>query len=826
MYIKDFDSVIEQLKPHLPEYLEEQGIDTSQHFLCPFPDHNDTIPSCNLVGENTRGYCHGCNRGFDILDAVHFFEDKPRTGLEWAQETLKYLADKYNIEFSTTGVTEAQAFKLDYYRAYKAASRLLKSTEQENNTIFQKELKARGWTAEALSGQGIGVVSSYADFRKSLRSQGFSAQFLDSIGLDKKDLFCPDSLIFTWKDERGRPVGFAARDLLYEKKVEEAKKKGNKYRGSKYVNTRTTEMNIFQKGRSLYGLSEAIEYGPVVYIFEGQADVVTARCAGLHNCVAIGGNTLREDHVQLLRSVGIYDVVLCFDGDESGRKKLEQALEERFAGNKDIRVRIIELPDGEDPDSFIRTRGVQAFQELAYWSSFEWKLNKYEEGEDEIDICKAMIPYIVNEPSPVVQEQMVKTLATRTGVSIKAITQELNLLLDEKSLKRNQERQDLLDRTMYELRQNPNDAEAILLKTQGKLMEFVKCHDSDRLSVEDFIRSIDQQKVDEEKLSISDVGFKLGRDLKELEEIFRGDWSEGAFICLGGKPNTGKTAFLCKLSHAIASNNEDAVVVYHTIDDTAEQLVPRFVTIGEGSTRLSINMVRQPNYWSKTVGIQDITDRREIGYTRLRELAQQGRLVVKDVKHGSSLPFIENLICYYKDLYPGRRIVFVLDNFHKLRDFDGKDERVRFKQMSEATKNITLRHRCCIITSVEYTKLAPGIKPTNYNLAETVQLEYDASAVIHLYSDVADNPHSFTVCHEDTNWEGKRCYLPRVEFMVGKNKISEVKKSFFLDFWPASSDFRGVDQKIVLKESKEMEETKKSGGLADRMTDEDLEEVF
>lgn len=826
MYIKDFDSVIEQLKPHLSEYLEEQGIDTSQNFLCPFPDHNDTIPSCNLVGEGVRFWCHGCNRGGDILDTVHLFEDRPRVGLEWVQETLKYLADKYDVEFNTTGITKEQTFKLDYYRAYKAASKLLRSVGQEKNTAFQDELKARGWTAEALSKQDIGVVSSYADFRKALRKQGFSAQLLDSIGLDKKDLFCSDSLIYTWKDEKGRPVGFAARDLLYEKKTEDAKKKGNKYRGSKYTNTRTTEINIFQKGKSLYGLNGAIEHGPIIYVFEGQADVITARCAGLHNCVAIGGNTLREDHIQLLKSTGIYDVVLCFDGDDSGRKKLEQALEEQFAGNKDIRVRIVELPDGEDPDSYIRTHGLQSFQELAHWSSFEWKLNKYEEEEDEIDICKAMIPYIVNEPSPVVQEQMVKTLASRTGVSIKAITQELNLLLDKKAFRRNQERQDLLDKAMYELRQNPDDAETILLKAQGKLMELVKYHDTDKLSTEDFIRAIDQQKVDEEKLSLVDVGFKLGRDLKELEDIFRGDWSEGVFICIGGKANVGKTGFLCKFSHSIAANNEDVVVIYLTIDDTSEQLVPRFVTISEGSTRLSINMVRQPNYWSKTVGIQDITDRREIGYARLRELAQQGRLVIKDVKHGSSLPFIENLICYYKDQYPERRIVFVLDNFHKLRDFEGKDERVRFKQMSEAVKNITLRHHCCFIASVEYTKLAPGIKPTNYNVAESGQIEYDASAIIHLYNDVADNPHSFTVCHEDINWESRKCYLPRVELMVGKNKISEVKKSFFLDFWPASSDFRSIDQKIVLKQAKEMKETKRDNGLVDGITDEDLEEVF
>jgi len=94
MHVKDFDSIVEQLKPYLPDYLEEKGIDTGKHFLCIFPDHNDTIPSCNLVGGGTRFYCHGCGRGGDLFDAVQILEDKPKLGLEWVEDTLKYLAEK------------------------------------------------------------------------------------------------------------------------------------------------------------------------------------------------------------------------------------------------------------------------------------------------------------------------------------------------------------------------------------------------------------------------------------------------------------------------------------------------------------------------------------------------------------------------------------------------------------------------------------------------------------------------------------------------------------------------------------------------------------
>jgi hypothetical protein len=469
---------------------------------------------------------------------------------------------------------------------------------------------------------------------------------------------------------------------------------------------------------------------------------------------------------------------LVFDGDTTGKKKLEQALE-LFAGDKNIRVRVIALPDGEDPDSFIREKGKDAFLALARWSSFDWKLNKFTEQDDEIEICKKMVPFIVNEPSPIVRDQLVKTLSTRTGIAIKAIHQELSLLLDEKSMRRSRARQDILDKAMYELRNTPEDAEVILYNAQSNLLELSKASDQDTLSSEDFVRALDRQKEQEEKSVIANSGFKLGEDLKELQEVLRGDWSKGAFICWGASPNVGKTAILSKIAYEIANNNDDVVVIYHTIDDTAEQLIPRFVCIAEGSTQLSINMVREPNYWTSTAGIAWVDYKRNIGYAKVRKLAQESKLIVKDVSHGCSLPFAENLICYYQDRFPDRRIVFILDNFHKLRDFNGKDERVRFKAISEAVKNITLRRQCCIMSSVEYTKLAPGAKPSNYNVAES----------------------SFTIFHEEHNWNGEPQYLPRLECIVGKNKISEVKKSFFLDFYPASSDYRGISHKQVLEDA-------------------------
>lgn len=1103
------------------------------------------------------GAVHNCGRSGDIFDAVQLLEKKPKLGIDWVEGTLKYLANKYGIEIKTKDLTEEQAYELDTYRAYRAAAALI-------NPIETPESIKRGWSLEILQEEGLGTVTSYDDFYNTLIQQGFSRKFLGEVDLSRKDLFNPDNLIFTWKDEKGRPIGFTARNMNYEQEKASAEKKGEKYKGKKYNNQRTTGLkcNIFQKGKRFYGIDRAIQATPPLYIFEGQADVITARAHGLPNCVAIAGSILHEDHIHLLKRLGIYDVVLCLDGDKTGRQKLAEALETKFAGNRDMKVRVTIMPDEEDPDSFFRKEGLEGFKALACWTAFEWRLNQYTEDADETEICHQMIPFIVNEPSPVSRDKLCKTLARRTGISLKIITEELHILLDARAHQRSRERRELLDKTMFELRNDPANAEVILQETQNRLLDLVRSHNSDQLSNEDFVRALDEQKTAEEKAVIGDVGFKLGKDLQELEEVFRGEWSEGTFICIGGKPNVGKcltedtrvllangtykkikdvvkdkdediitmnknhqlvqgkvsswidsgilecheltvsdnisievskthpfytiegwkkvtdlkvgdyiavpnnysclnesniseakaeilagfiaegsltsgagfsgtedelvdffksrveivfpnmsyrkdnnvwylsdptqnsnrvldylkniglqgknsyhkfipddifksgkktiarflgmlwacdgwiaesktgklevgisfcnrnlteqvrslllrfgirtriceslsicqsssdkrfprysisitntehirlfynnihipltrkqevlynflrnqnnyreqykdnfpvelwgyiedrlvesgltlsklsqlvdaphriltydseknrfkaignyqlrknrpiprrilnsigyilqnnflislaegdisfvrieklvsigrkqcydleiphdhnfiandfvvhnTAFLSKLAYSIAQNNPDVVVIYHTIDDTAEQLVPRFITIGEGSKKLSINMVKHPNYWTKTVGLEDVAPRREEGYKSLRQLAQQGKLVVKDLNHGGSFPFIENLICYYQDKYPDRRIIYILDNFHKLRDFDSKDERVRFKQMSESMKGISIRRRCCIISTVEYTKLAPGIKPTNHNIAECLTddtLIYDA----------------------------------------------------------------------------------------------------
>jgi len=226
-------------------------------------------------------------------------------------------------------------------------------------------------------------------------------------------------------------------------------------------------------------------------------------------------------------------------------------------------------------------------------------------------------------------------------------------------------------------------------------------------------------------------------------------------------------------------------------------------------------MIRQPDYWQEDMGLAFVKDKRNDGYNKLRDLALAGRLVVKDITHGGTLPFAENVIMYFQEKFPNRRVVYILDNIHKLRDYDGKDERVRFKAISEACKNLALRRHIVFMGSVEYTKLPPNTKPTNNNVAESVQFEYDTNFMCHVYNEVGDSPENFTVCHKDVDWRGDSVYLPRVELIAGKNKITEVKRSIFLDFYPAASDYRYVSHETVVRDAQAMKQQRKQDSTGD-----------
>lgn len=815
MKIKNLGEVILAIKSHLEEYLNEQGIETGKgNFNCIFPDHEDKHPSCHLYKKSNgdhRGYCFSCGKSFDLIDACIILEGKPKTGKEWATETIKYLADKYGEEIQIEELTEEDTYEINTYAAYKAAAGLLQThfNGEEKQQSLKKEVERRGWTEETLREHTIGGILDYNEFINKLREQGFSITFLREIDLAKKELFGPNNLIFTWKDEHGRPVGFTARNLNYEEEIKEAKEGTTKPR--KYNNIRTTGLkcNIFRKNSRLYGIDTALKTAPPLWIFEGQADVITAKSAGLMNCVCFSGGNLSEDQIHLVKKLGIYKIIICTDGDRAGREKLQSILDQKLSGHKDIDVKVVILPEGEDPDSFIRKNGIDAFRKLNQWTAFEWRLNQFSEGDDPVDICKAMIQFVASEASPVRREQLCRTLADRIDFPLKTIQDELAIILDSKAYEASRERDTIITKLIHELRSSPTDADEVIRAAQTDLIDLSIKFKGDSFGIDDCLQAVIDQKQEEESKTNKYEGFSLGDDLRPLEDNLQGDWTKDVCMFIGGKPSHGKSALMSKIAYEVATRNEDTIVIYHSIDDTRTQIIPRLVCIAEGSKKLSLNQTRSPSYWGSKpqIDYKELIQRRNTGYSKVIELVKQGRLIVKDVTNGKSMSFIEGLLQYHKSR--SSKVLYILDNFHKLDWFSHvKDERVRWKKTSERMKELIEKHHTALFATVEYPKIPPGQKPNDNNISECVQILYDANFTIHLYSELADMPDQCSTFHTDLNYRGETTLLPRVEAIIGKNKIASTKNGFFLDFWPEASDYRYIDLLTVIKEQQEAKQVR------------------
>lgn len=806
MYVRNYDEAVKALFPHLRDYLEEHGVDLSgTHFCCINPDHDDHNPSMSILPGGHTFKCWSCGVEGGIFEAARLIEGKPTRGTEFVTETLSYLADKYDVTLDAAELTEDQLFELDTYRAYRTAANLVVNGKQTKS--FDKEVEDRGWSRDTCDLFGIGSIPDYQEYRRKLEHLGFDSSFIDEVDLGRTAIFGNDRFIFTVTDDKGRPVGFAARNLNY-------KEDGSN--GPKYVNQRGNGLrcNIFRKGERLFGISQLLERAgstPIpVYVFEGHPDVVTAHQHGLWNSVATGGSALTREQVALLKKHNLYEIIVCMDGDDAGLDALRNIMDNVLSGHKDLSVSVVIMPAGKDPDDFIRENGVDEFRKLKKWSAFEWRLDQFPDNASDEDVCRAMIPIIVNESSYISQEKMCKTLAKSTGITLRAVRQELERLQNQKEHARSRDKQEIIDRLKWKLDKNPNEAELALREADISFYELSQRYETDAFSEDEYLSAINQQKEYEESKDGTFSGF-LMPGLRNFEQCLCGDWKKNVWLVFGGKPNSGKTSLMCKMAYEIAAEEEnDALVLYHTIDDSREQVNWKLVTISQGEKRLTLNHVADPNFHNRNIVGLDVEKLRTQGYNKLQQLARDGRLVVKDANNGLSLAFAEAWIKKMKEKWPNRNIVYILDNFHKLQDFTNSkaDERIRFKELSKQIKGLATRYHITVITTVEYRKIEQGRMGTNADIVETGQIEYDANLIAHVHNDMHESGERSTKVHryDYQDGYGEQRY-PTIQVRVGKNKITSFKGSLWMDFFPASSDFMSVDPQVV-QSRVEMEEKK------------------
>jgi DNA primase len=312
--------------------------------LCPF--HDDGTPSMYVSPTKGIYKCFSCGEGGN---AVNFVMNHERMSYP---EALRWLANKYHIEVKETELTDEEKGKRDVRES-------LFVVNEYANGWFQRGLLSHSEGREYLMQRGVrddiakkfqlGYCASDGNaLAKDALRNGYRKEMLVKTGLcyekdngELRDRYW-GRVIFPWHSVSGRVIGFGGRLL-------DGRTKGV---AQKYVNS--PESEVFVKHKELYGLYQAkgaIVKKDCVYMVEGYTDVLAMHQCGIENVVANSGTALSVEQIRLLRRFTA-NITLVYDGDEAGVKASMRGVDMFL--KEGMNVRVLLLPDGEDPDSFAR----------------------------------------------------------------------------------------------------------------------------------------------------------------------------------------------------------------------------------------------------------------------------------------------------------------------------------------------------------------------------------------------------------------------------------------------------------------------------------------
>ena len=322
---------------------------------CPF--HKEKTPSFSVSPDKQFYYCFGCGAGGNALG---FLMDHDNLDFPQAVEDLAKAAgmevprEESGRPHKPRQPTDSPLYPLltaaaDFYR------QALKSHPQRKAAVDY--LKGRGLTGEIARDFGLGFAPpGWDNLYKHLSSDTLQQKAMIDAGLlvenaetgKRYDRF-RDRVMFPIRDSRGRIIAFGGRVLGDDK--------------PKYLNS--PETPVFHKGQELYGLFEARKFNrslDEIIVVEGYMDVIALAQQGLRNAVATLGTATSEEHMKRLFRV-VPSVLFCFDGDQAGRNAAWRALEATLPCLQDgRRARFLFLPEGEDPDTLVRSEGTDAFK--------------------------------------------------------------------------------------------------------------------------------------------------------------------------------------------------------------------------------------------------------------------------------------------------------------------------------------------------------------------------------------------------------------------------------------------------------------------------------
>ena len=746
MKIKNAGEVIDQLRALLPTYLRDSELifksqSNRENFQCPnHNEHekgkNDTRPSCGFIpdSDNERFHCFTCGICGDIFTAVKCLEGKDITGANF-YNVVKELAHRYNIKYETEEPTEDE-------RRFMLAQKFLTTIiSQSNIYLLQKKpkkvinyLKKREWNtlAEDYKFGYLPASSQVKDFFIKTFTKHPVLKEMISIS----DELITDRLIIPVLSQHGTILGLITREIN---------------NGDKRGKYRKHFLKVLKNDGILFNLKKDMSSA---YIVEGSSSVLTMENYGIDNSVAVLGSSFTEDMYNKLIKHGVYEITLCFDGDNAGQKCYDKAI--TIVQNKpDIKVYIKKLPEELDPDDYIRQYGKEAFEKLNRISLFKYQLFRLREDMENISLKHSVYSLILSCDDNIIQERMFKLF-------IKTLkTQKTALMAELKKF-------EMLGKSMNDF-------------TVTEMLE-------EKDSLTTHIGKFEETAWRGDKLLGVSTGFNILDD--KLDGI------QSGLHEIGGTWNVGKSAFLLSIALNMLKN-PDVHVLYFSIDDPIlTKTIPRALA---NLSMIPINTAANPYYriqkneTLKEIERIELTQKREKALDLLRNLST--RFSLKDASDGYNLDFIEKMIKIRRLIAEDKKLVLFVDFLHMVSDGKNTDETALLTEVSRSFKRWSTLYNMPVITTVQSIKSSStGTKMNDRDIKGSVSLQYDADTIMLLSSEFYSDPKT-QMYFRDEDGEAR----PIVRVKITKNKISGYKGTLFYKFYPEYSLFKECEEEEMRK---------------------------
>ena len=400
--------------------------------LCPF--HDERTPS--FFVSPSRGMCHcfSCGRGGT---PVYFLMEHEQMTYP---EALRWLARKYNIEIKERELTDEERKEQNERDSMFIVNEWVANYFQDvlhnhvdGQSIGMAYFRSRGFRDDIINKFQLGYdLTDRFALAQTARSKGYKDEFLIKTGIcyktDRGDMIdrYAGRVIFPWVSVSGKIVGFGGRLL-------DARTKGV---SQKYVNSPDSE--IYHKDHLLYGIyqaKKAISKEDRVYMVEGYTDVISMNQCGIENVVANSGTALSVHQIRMLHRF-TSNITLLYDGDEAGIKATLRGTDMILAEGMNIKVLI--LPDGEDPDSFARKHSVEDFKTYIeenqtdfIWFKINLMLKGVTDPAQRSEAINSIVQSIAVIPNQILRDTYIHDCAQRLLVSEATLINTMNNFIRE-----------------------------------------------------------------------------------------------------------------------------------------------------------------------------------------------------------------------------------------------------------------------------------------------------------------------------------------------------------------------------------------------------------